>query len=264
MGIEIRPTGEATAITGAGRVIGQAQAREKSREEAQRVQELAFKQQAQATADQWELQKMILNSQLDFQHEQRMVQLDYEKFERAKAWDVEKMEIASRMDFQREEQKIQKQISSLDNESEAFEKYLKENPSDAKEPWAKAKREEFNNRRIEIQAGGTFNPPISQFQPKKEDALSALLKTMVSENPNVPGGVSIDPTKAKEVGMVELVAPDGTIGFVPPNEWEAEKDTTYKEYRLITPPKPRTTPFLQQKVGTISDLVNWLRRPVGK
>jgi len=44
MSIEIRPSGEAQAYAGAGRVIGKAKAREIAREEAQRVQELAYGQ----------------------------------------------------------------------------------------------------------------------------------------------------------------------------------------------------------------------------
>ena len=132
MSIEIRPSGEAQAYAGAGRVIGKAKARETAKEEAQRAQELAFRQRAQQMSNDWELQKMLLNSQLDFQHEQRMIQIEQEKFERAKAWDVEKMELRARLDFQKEEQKTQKQLSIVDNDIDGITKYIKDNGIDEK------------------------------------------------------------------------------------------------------------------------------------
>ena len=213
MSIEIRPSGEAQAYAGAGRVIGKAKAREIAREEAQRAQELAleeaqraqelaFRQRAQQMSNDWELQKMLLNSQLDFQHEQRMVQIEQEKFEKAKAWDVEKMELASHIDFQREEQDRQRKLSVIDSEEEAFDKYCRENPGEAEQPWAKAKKFEFGNRRIEIKTGGTFTPPVSQFQTGKESPLEQYFKQR-SE-----GGLG---TPEPPVENVYVKFPDGQI-----------------------------------------------------
>jgi len=103
MAIEIRPTGEAAATAAAGRTIGKAKAKEAQRAEAQRAQEMAFRQQQVQAAREWEMQKMLMNSQQDFAHEMRMRQADLDKEARAEEWQTEKMELASRLDFEQEE-----------------------------------------------------------------------------------------------------------------------------------------------------------------
>jgi hypothetical protein len=103
MGIEIRPSGEAAAYASAGQIIGAGQRAEEERaradEQAARNQQL----QAQDMARQWEVQKMLLNSQQDFSHEQRMRQVELDKEARSHEWELQKAEIASRMDFEQQE-----------------------------------------------------------------------------------------------------------------------------------------------------------------
>jgi len=106
MSITIRPTGEAQAAAQAGKQIGQAEA-------AKRQQEIAFQQQAQEAAKQWELQKMLLNSQQEFAHEQRMRQVQLEAEARAHEWEIQKMEIRSKMDFEQSEKERQQKIASI-------------------------------------------------------------------------------------------------------------------------------------------------------
>jgi hypothetical protein len=87
MGIEIRSPDEAKVAAKTGAIIGKAQQR----------------------AMEWEMQKAEMRSQLDFQNELRLKQIDFERFARAKEWDLEKMQLRSQMDFQEEErERLQK------------------------------------------------------------------------------------------------------------------------------------------------------------
>lgn len=96
MAIEYRPTGEAQAVSQAGKQTGQAEA-------AKRQQQLTLEQQAEDRARAWEVEKFVLNSQQDFAHEMRLRQAELNKEARAHEWEVEKAEIASRMDFEQQE-----------------------------------------------------------------------------------------------------------------------------------------------------------------
>jgi len=96
MAISYRPTGEAQAAAQAGKTIGQGQARQKAAEQSQRMTEIQM-------AKDWEMQKMLLNSQQDFAHEIRLRQAELDKEARAMEWETEKMEIVSRLDFEQDE-----------------------------------------------------------------------------------------------------------------------------------------------------------------
>jgi len=96
MAISYRPTGEAQAAAQAGKTIGQGQARQKAAEQSQRMTEIQM-------AKDWEMQKMLLNSQQDFAHEMRLRQAELDKEARAMEWETEKMEIVSRLDFEQDE-----------------------------------------------------------------------------------------------------------------------------------------------------------------
>jgi len=96
MAITKRPVGEARAVATAGNIVGQAQRAEEERARAERTR-------AAQVAREWELQKMVLNSQQEFAHEQRLRQAELDGEARAKEWEVEKMEIKSRIDFEKEE-----------------------------------------------------------------------------------------------------------------------------------------------------------------
>jgi hypothetical protein len=107
MGIEIRQPGEAKAAATAGTMIGRAERAKEERARTEREQEqatqMAFQERARQVAMDWELQKMVLNSQQDFAQEQRLRQVELEKEARAREWEYEKMELASRIDFEQSE-----------------------------------------------------------------------------------------------------------------------------------------------------------------
>jgi len=96
MAIRIEQPGAAKAAAQVGAIIGKGRRAEEERARAER-------QTARQAAQEWELQKMALNSQQDFAHEMRMRQAGLDAEARAREWQVEKMEIASRMDFEQEE-----------------------------------------------------------------------------------------------------------------------------------------------------------------
>jgi hypothetical protein len=107
MAIVLRQKGEAALVAKAGKAISRQREAEKTQARAERQEQqaiqLAERRRAEQAARDWELEKMRLRSQQDFQQELATKQWDYEKFNRAKAWEIEKMEIASRNDFEQEE-----------------------------------------------------------------------------------------------------------------------------------------------------------------
>lgn len=107
MPIELRQPGESALYAGAGQIIGKAERAKEERARTERQQEqsqqIAAQQAARQMAQEWEIQKMLLNSQQDFAHEQRLRQADLDGEARAKEWEYEKMELRSRFDLEQDE-----------------------------------------------------------------------------------------------------------------------------------------------------------------
>lgn len=126
MAIRIEQPGAAKAAAAAGTAIGKGQRAKEDRASAERKQaqtaQRAAQQKTQQVAMDWELQKMQMRSQQEFEQELADKQWDYERFNRAKAWDIEKLELRSRMDFQQEEQERLRQVGELDNQINAWNK----------------------------------------------------------------------------------------------------------------------------------------------
>lgn len=141
MAIEIRPSGEPVAIAQAGLAIGQAEREKEERARAERAAEQASQDRARQMAMEWDAQKMLLNSQQDFAHEQRLHQTDLEAEARAKEWEVQKMVLRSQMDFQQEEQARQKEY----DEFLTTEKYIRDKVTSGELPPEKAEDLYFMN-----------------------------------------------------------------------------------------------------------------------
>ncbi len=137
MAIRKEQPGAAKAAAAAGTVIGAA-AREKEdrarveREQARADQEAAQRQ-ARQTAMKWDLQKMQLRSQQEFEQELRTTQYGLDRFNRAKEWDIEKMELRSRMDFQQEEEERLRKKGVVAAKRAGVEKDIASRQSDRKE-----------------------------------------------------------------------------------------------------------------------------------
>lgn len=116
MAIILRQPGEAELYAKAGRAIGKQKKAQRAQEAAERQErqaiQIAERRRVEQASREWELQKMQMRSQQDFLHDQRMIALDQEKFERAKRWDIDKMELASRFDFEQEEKERQRRIAT--------------------------------------------------------------------------------------------------------------------------------------------------------
>ena len=73
---------------------------------------------AKLSKEQKEVQRRE-DEKMQQQHQMNMKQMDYqldlEKYERAKRWEIDKMELASQIDFQREEQSRQRKLDGYDN-----------------------------------------------------------------------------------------------------------------------------------------------------
>ncbi len=126
MAIRKEQPGASKAAAATGAAIGTA-AREKEdrarveREQARADQEAAQRQARQA-AMKWDLQKMQMRSQQEFEQELRTTQYGLDRFNRAKEWDIEKMELRSRMDFQQEEESRIREMGQIDAKIMAVKK----------------------------------------------------------------------------------------------------------------------------------------------
>lgn len=125
MAITIRQPGEAKVAAQAGAIIGKGKRAEENRargeREQARVQQIQAQQEARQAAMEWDLQKMLLNSQQDFAHEMRMRQAGLDAEARAREWQVEKMEIASKMDFAEEEKERIRRTATYNAGSETID-----------------------------------------------------------------------------------------------------------------------------------------------
>jgi hypothetical protein len=135
MPIEIRQTGEVEAAAAAGIAIGQAERAKEERARAEREAEQAAQARAQQVAREWDLQKMMLNSQQDFAHEQRLQQTRLDAEARSEEWQVEKMEMASRLDFEAEERERQREYGEFLN----TDKYIRDKVTSGE--WSEEKAE---------------------------------------------------------------------------------------------------------------------------
>lgn len=138
MAIEIRQQGEAGLYAQAGHAIGAAQKAEREQQIAVQRENMlienAERRRAEQVSRDWDLQKMVLNSQQDFAHQQRLHQADLEAEARSKEWEVQKMELRSQMDFQKEEQARQKEY----DEFLSTEKYIRDKVASSELPKEKA------------------------------------------------------------------------------------------------------------------------------
>ena len=183
MGIRVEH-GTPSAYTGLGKLAGQAEKKkeqiarsereiERGEQAASQIRSLKFQEEqnqlqeeasirARKMAQEWESQKMLLNSQQDFAHEQRLHQSDLEAEARAKEWEVQKMELRSQMDFQREEQERQQKLTRIDNALMTIDK-----EHDAGH-FPDEKQYQSLKNYYEIQKSGIDAPPIGLIQPPKE------------------------------------------------------------------------------------------------
>ena len=108
MAISIQQKGLAQLYGRAATLAGQSQ-------RARELEQRAIRQQEQLRSI--EAQKEAQQMQVEQQRSMRMLdaQLDLERYERARRWDIDKMELRSQMDFQREEQQRQRKLDSYDN-----------------------------------------------------------------------------------------------------------------------------------------------------
>ena len=237
MAIEIRPSGEPAAIAQAGLTIGQGERAKEERARADEKAQMAAQDRARQMAMEWDAQKMLLNSQQDFAHEQRLHQSDLEAEARAKEWEVQKMELRSQMDFQREEQERQQKLTRIDNALMTIEKEHDAGHFPDERQYRALKQY------YEIQETGVDAPPIGLIQPPKEDEMDKYIKSLRDEVPP-----PVDTSGGQIGGQVRVISPDGVTGKIPIDEWERDKNTAYKGYRLLgqeIEPKLKT-PFQSQ------------------
>jgi hypothetical protein len=177
MAIEIRQPGAAKAAAQAGTIIGKGKRAEKEQviAEQRRQQQVNIKARraAEERAMQWELEKMEMRSQQEFQQELAAKQWEYERFNRAKAWEIEKMEMASRMDFQREEQDRQTKLSRIDTQKAAIEKEINEGRADKNDPKVELHLFNLEQQRIATEIGGKA-PYVSRLPKEEQNILDAM------------------------------------------------------------------------------------------
>jgi hypothetical protein len=235
MGIVKRQPGEAKVTAKAGEIIGKAAKEKQAEEEARRQQELSFKQAAQQRAMEWEIEKMTLRSQQDFQRELR-----------AKQWDLEKLEIRSRLDFEQEEKKRQERIDNANTKILAIDK-AEESGKHSKEALAPYRAQAEMSLDI-AKAGGTGTAPL--IRPEKP-VRPPSARSQVGEieagfelegyTPQDLIDIGLNPTDFPGVGSIEQSifgeeAPERPIS-------EYSSPTTQAEYDVI----PRGTDYIDSK-----------------
>lgn len=104
MGITIQQPGLAE-------LYGAAAATAKQQAEARRAQEIQARKEDLEIQQQYQTNMKLLD-----------VQLDLEKYERAKRWEIDKMEISSRVDFEREEQERTRKMNSISSAIQQIDK----------------------------------------------------------------------------------------------------------------------------------------------
>ena len=140
----------------------------KFQEEQNQLQEEAAKR-ARQVAQEWEIQKMSLNSQQQFQHELRLNQTELDREARSKEWELKKMEIRSYMDFQKEEQDRSLGINRTQNEIDQIEKEIKSGKSiTGQEPQVVQKLEQLKATLLSYKTGQRIQP----YAPKEEKPLT--------------------------------------------------------------------------------------------
>jgi hypothetical protein len=224
MAIEIRPTGEAAAVSQAGQQIGQA-------EKAKREQQISLERQAQDAARAWEIQKFILNSQQDFAHEQRMRQADLDVEARAKEWEREKMELASRLDFEQDEKKRLRDKAMLDSGMETID------DSDAPEPEKARARFNLKSKFMHIEGyeetlgfnpkGGLFDFGIDRGTPTDQPTASNPLGLDIVATTVPTQGMSDVTLSLEQQNKFNVISPDGKKETIDADQWPDYKARGY-------------------------------------
>ena len=285
MGIELRQPGEAAATAQAGQIIGKGERAKEDRARAEREQAQAAQDNARQVAMQWELQKMVLNSQQDFAHEQRLRQAQLEGEARAKEWEVDKMEIRSRIDFEAEEKERRRVMDEAVVGLKAIDKYVKS---------GKGTEEDVQQLRLgyEIQKetgkmpsssllqSGRPTKPMSSSEQMRELEAGMTLKGFTEQDiidaglnpadypgitkeevaPELPSEIPSELPPAPQ-GKVWVKAPDGQVGFL------TEEELALPEYENFTvleePTQYESTPIQYEperetKPRTLHSAVNRL------
>lgn len=217
MAIRREQPGAAKAAATAGTAIGKAQRAEEDRARVEREQARAnaeaTQRKARQTAMDWELQKMQMRSQQDFQQEQTEKQWDYERFNRAKAWDIEKMELRSRMDFEQEEQERVREMSRIDAKILALKKAEEDKQFTGREPEFKSLMFSLEQQKLGIKNPRALPRPEEQRDIPKRTDIDAAVKFLQEYEEKT--------TKAKK--LLHPFAPEPT----------KEEDVAAQYYRSI-------------------------------
>lgn len=107
MAVTIKQKGAGELEARTAKAIGESVTARRDQERAERQEaqalQLETQKKAREAAMEFELEKMQMRSQQEFQQELTERQWEYEKYNRAKAWEIEKMETVSRLDFEKRE-----------------------------------------------------------------------------------------------------------------------------------------------------------------
>ena len=189
MAISIRPSGEAGAVAQAGQVIGQAQRAEEERKAGREAQ-------AREIAYAWEAQKMLLNSQQEFAHEQRLVQSQLDRDARAQEWEVEKMEMRSRMDFEQEEKERIRKVGALQNSLSAIDKAVDDGRYRADDDRILSLRTKYEMDLEAAKMGMVSGAPL--LAPEREEESSLLTPDEQQQAALIKAGIEPRATQPQE------------------------------------------------------------------
>lgn len=251
MAIVKRQPGEAKAAAQAGAVIGAGQRATEERARAERAErqkeQIAAQREQRKAAMKWELKKMQMRSEQDFQQELADRQWDFEKYNRAKAWEIEKMELTSQLDFEKEEKKRSQRMEEGEIGLKQIEKAIESGQISGDEPRIVERREYYTDKAAGVTAPlqGLYNIPQEKEEKEptfyqKKAAAEYLEKTKQNWWEKFRGK-EFPPEEAQvRAEAEELLFPTGTISSIEPiyqeNKRTGQKRVSYdggKTWQLL-------------------------------
>jgi len=206
---------------------------------AERKQEEQFRLDIIAAAKDWEMQKMLMNSQQDFAHEMRLRQAELDREARAQEWFNEKMELASRMDFENSEKERLRRKSIFNSGIETIDK--NEGLSDLQRDTAKFM---LATKYTDIEEAGQY----LGLKPQKQNTGLFNLGGQETQQP-LPYGVSTDANplglnitegastslsalsqevlSLEQQNKFEVISPDGQQETISAEQWPEYKTKGY-------------------------------------
>jgi len=239
MAIRIQQAGLPELYAKAAILAGQAQRARELEQQAIRRQEQIQSIQAQRESQQIALEQQRNMRLLD-------AQLDLEMYERSKRWEIDKMQLRSQVDFQREEQKRQRIIDDAENAMLQIEKEIKAGNIDRSDPQVKnlllyySLQSQFPDR----------TPPTGLLRPpREEDFIDIAARQFLEEKEvgKVPPKAAV--TGQVPIYIRNRTTGERRVSYDGGVTWQSVGEVSEEERIIRKPLGIKTTPFTREFRG---------------